>query len=596
MKFRNNEKGITLISLIITIIIILLLTAVSLSGTFGGGNVIERAQEAIYKSDVKDLKDLWESKIADIDASNINFDSLEDAIGESQVPRAFRGIFAIENGRLVYLDGVLDAEKEQWMNDVGIFKMFMNMIQIDIMASVKSISQSEIIKTKPVDVVLVLDCSTSMNTAVAYSTRFKNLVPAVDKIMATILEANPENRIAIVKFCEKASVVLDLDHYSKIGENYMYLDNKNNAKFDSNIQTVSSYTLDSGTGIQMGVALGESIFQARSAAEKAERLDFMILLGDGAPNYMMYGADYDDVSYLKSAKGAGQHEKLNGYIYSPGEDSINSAYHTINFLSSVKANHSGLKMFTINFSDSYLSKVVMNPTQENINNLLNTKDYDLYKDHKNYRASGSNYYCSYATDIKNCTSYADQSFSGEFDASALAGVFQQIGESILKDQIQETKIDTVEKATTLVIDESMRYKDEENNQEVIFKLDLGGEVKVRLTAGVFVPTGEKTEDDKIIREVDPSRTVKYEKTYSVVDIQNGIDPNLMISGGSVIWNVASDFSTKEELQSTAVRTKAINEAKSKFTYNEAADEAIDISKVEIVVPVYQAEVIPLGGN
>ena len=595
MKFRSNEKGITLISLIITIIIILLLTAVSLSGTFGGGNVIDRAQEAIYKSDVKDLKDLWESKIADIDASNINFDSLEDAIGESQVPREFRGVFAIENGKLVYLDGVVDPEKEQWMNDVGIFKMFMNMIQIDIMASVKSISQSEIIKTKPVDVVLVLDCSTSMNNAVANSTRFKNLVPAVDKIMTTILEANPENRIAIVKFCEEASVVLNLKHYSKTGDKYMYLDNRNNAKFDSNIPTVSSYALDSGTGIQMGVALGESIFQARPAAEKAERLDFMILLGDGAPNYMMYGADYDDISYLKTAKGAGQHSVLNGYIYSPGEDSINSAYHTINFLSSVKANHSGLKMFTINFSDSYLSKVVMNPTQENINNLLNTNDYDLYKDHKNYRASGSNYYCSYTTAIKNCTSYADESFSGEFDSSKLSEIFQQIGESILKDQIQETKIDTVEKATTLVIDESMRYKDEENNQEVIFKLDLGGDVKVRVTAGVFVPTGEKTEDDKIIREVDPTRTVKYEKTYSVVDIQNGIDPNLMISGGSVIWNVASDFSTKEELQSTAVRAKAINEAKSKFTYNEAADEAIDISKVEIVVPVYQAEVIPLGG-
>ena len=141
----------------------------------------------------------------------------------------------------------------------------------------------------------------------------------------------------------------------------------------------------------------------------------------------------------------------------------------------------------------------------------------------------------------------------------------------------------------------MRYKDEENNQEIIFKLDLGGDVKVRVTAGVFVPTGEKTEDDKIIREVDPTRTVKYEKTYSVVDIQNGIDPNLMISGGSVIWNVASDFSTKEEFQSTAVRAKAINAAKSKFTYNEAADEAIDISKVEIVIPVYQAEVVPLGG-
>lgn len=600
MKFRSNEKGITLISLIITIIIILLLTAVSLSGAFGGGNIIERAQEAIYKSDVKDLKDLWESKIADIDASNINFDSLEDAIGESQVPREFRGVFAIENGKLVYLDGVVDAEKEQWMNDVGIFKMFMNMIQIDIMASVKSISQSEIIKTKPVDVVLVLDASTSMEeNASDGKSRYKNLVPAVNDVMDVILSGNEENRVAVVQFAKDSTTLVPLGHYSvPEGQSYMSLTNGRTdevAQFNSSISGAKKYTLKAGTGIMLGIARAEAIFQARTEAEKKDRLDYIILLSDGAPNYIRFDATYNMVSSLSTASGTGNFNMSSTNIYANKENSLNSAYHTIKWMETIKNNHSGLKFYTINFSDSVLSKAVMNPTTENITTLLSrSNNYVIATD-----ASGTTYRNKenqYKELIKTVSPYAEASFSGEFDASALAEIFQQIGESILKDQIQETKIDTVEKATTLVIDESMRYKDEENNQEIIFKLDLGGEVKVRVTAGVFVPTGEKTEDDKIIREVDPTRTVKYEKTYSVVDIQNGIDPNLMISGGSVIWNVASDFSTKEELQSTAVRAKAINEAKSKFTYNEAADEAIDISKVEIVIPVYQDSVVPLGGE
>ena len=574
MKFRNNEKGITLISLIITIIIILLLTAVSLSGTFGGGNVIERAQEAIYKSDVKDLKDLWESKIADIDASNINFDSLEDAIGESQVPREFRGIFAIENGRLVYLDGVLDAEKEQWMNDVGIFKMFMNMIQIDIMASVKSISQSEIIKTKPVDVILVLDASSSMKeTSADGSVRYKNLVPAVNGIMKLILEADPANRIGIVQFYSTYKNLLSLQHYTiSNGEDYITTGSSKGV-FNSYLTPpkTNDYQLVSGTNVQIGIARAEQMFKQRSESEKKDRLDYMIVLSDGEATTYGTNVTYDKItaSSMPDMKTSGNNA---------------AAYETIMTLEDIAKKHEGLKIYTINYTKNNVrSYAVMEPNETNITNYVNKLS-----------SSEKNKY----SNIKNMLpfSYPTAAFSGEFTADELSGIFEQIGNSILEDQVQETKIDTVEKATTLVIDESMRYKDEENNQEVIFKLDLGGEVKVRLTAGVFVPTGEKTEDDKIIREVDPSRTVKYEKTYSVVDIQNGIDPNLMISGGSVIWNVASDFSTKEELQSTAVRTKAINEARSKFTYNEAADEAIDISKVEIVVPVYQAEVIPLGGK
>lgn len=590
MRFVRNEKGITLINLIITIIIILILTGVSLSGTLGNGSIINRAQEAIYKSDVKDLKDLWESKIADIDASNLNFDSLEEVLGEDQIPEDLRGIFAVENGKLVYKDDTITKEQEKWMNEVGIYAMYVNPIEIEILASVKTVTQTQVTTSKPVDVVVVIDASTSMeDSASDGNARYKNLIPAVNSVMDVILSANEKNRVAVVQFAKDSTTLLPLGHYSvPEGEEYFSLNTGKGSsgvgKFNSSISGTTNYNLKAGTGIMLGIARAEYIFQQRTETEKKDRSDFIILLSDGAPNYIRFDATYSMVSALKDASGTGSFNMSDTYIYANKEKSLNSAYHTIKWMETIKSNHEGLKFYTINFSEDTLSEMVMNPTSENITALLNSsKNYVIADDYKN-----TTYYNNedaYKELIKTVSPYAEASYSGEFSETDLKNIFTTISESILESTNSETSLETVEKSTTLVINDKMEYTDE-NGNPITYALDTTGNVTVRVTASVFVPTDKYDDEGNIIREADSSRSNTYEKVYTVTEVMNGADPSLSMSGGSIVWNVSSDFSAKT---TSNVRGLALQALENLYTYNEDANEAIDISKVQIVVPVYIEE-------
>ena len=46
MKFKNNVKGITLIALVVTIIVLLILAGVAINLTIGDNGIITRAQQA----------------------------------------------------------------------------------------------------------------------------------------------------------------------------------------------------------------------------------------------------------------------------------------------------------------------------------------------------------------------------------------------------------------------------------------------------------------------------------------------------------------------------------------------------------------------
>ena len=56
---RNNlgEKGITLIALVVTIVVLLILAGVSINALFGNNGIIEKAQEAQNKMDEAQQKD-----------------------------------------------------------------------------------------------------------------------------------------------------------------------------------------------------------------------------------------------------------------------------------------------------------------------------------------------------------------------------------------------------------------------------------------------------------------------------------------------------------------------------------------------------------
>ena len=51
MKIKNKEKGITLIALVVTIVVLLILAGVSVNALFGNSGIIEKAKEAQNKMD-----------------------------------------------------------------------------------------------------------------------------------------------------------------------------------------------------------------------------------------------------------------------------------------------------------------------------------------------------------------------------------------------------------------------------------------------------------------------------------------------------------------------------------------------------------------
>ena len=60
MKIKNKEKGITLIALVVTIVVLLILAGVSVNALFGNSGIIEKAKEAQNKMDEAKNNDLAE--------------------------------------------------------------------------------------------------------------------------------------------------------------------------------------------------------------------------------------------------------------------------------------------------------------------------------------------------------------------------------------------------------------------------------------------------------------------------------------------------------------------------------------------------------
>ena len=57
LKFKNDKRGITLIALIITIIILLILAGISIAALTGDSGIIERAKNAKKESEISSLKE-----------------------------------------------------------------------------------------------------------------------------------------------------------------------------------------------------------------------------------------------------------------------------------------------------------------------------------------------------------------------------------------------------------------------------------------------------------------------------------------------------------------------------------------------------------
>ena len=122
------KKGISLIVLIITIIIILILTgAVILS--FVDNNPIDRANEAVFKSDVSNLKSSVVLYVLNqIDETTtttaglmeeINLENVNSIVPE--IETEYTGYFKVQKGKLVYNATVVTSETQKtWLSELGV--------------------------------------------------------------------------------------------------------------------------------------------------------------------------------------------------------------------------------------------------------------------------------------------------------------------------------------------------------------------------------------------------------------------------------------------------------------------------------------------
>ena len=121
MKLKSN-KGITLVALVITIVVLLILAGVTLSLTLGQNGIITKAQLAQSKMDEAAFKEDLELKLinSQLQASGELFDDLKAIYGEEnveQMPGISDGYYLENNGKIytVYSDGdVVEGKVEGW--------------------------------------------------------------------------------------------------------------------------------------------------------------------------------------------------------------------------------------------------------------------------------------------------------------------------------------------------------------------------------------------------------------------------------------------------------------------------------------------------
>lgn len=123
---KNNQKGITLIALIITIIIMLILVAVTINVALNGG-LFTRAREATMKTEIQQIKEqLLIEKATQMADNEINGTtgysiSIDDLDISSELKNKYRNKLIISpDGDLKYNEENMTEEEKTYMESIGI--------------------------------------------------------------------------------------------------------------------------------------------------------------------------------------------------------------------------------------------------------------------------------------------------------------------------------------------------------------------------------------------------------------------------------------------------------------------------------------------
>ncbi len=117
-KERKNEKGITILALVITVIVILILAGITIGTISGDDGAIINASKAKFRTEIRDIQEKIElEEINHNDGEDFQFESLEDLIGRTD---EYNEILSIENGNLVYDPEKVSDKQKEWLEEMDI--------------------------------------------------------------------------------------------------------------------------------------------------------------------------------------------------------------------------------------------------------------------------------------------------------------------------------------------------------------------------------------------------------------------------------------------------------------------------------------------
>ncbi len=140
---RKNDKGITLLALVITIIVLLILVGVTISTITGDDGTIVNASKAKFRTEIKDIEEKIElEEINHNNGEDFQFGTLKDLIGRED---AYNEILYMEDGKLVYIEDKVSDKQAKWLEEMGISAK-QNIIPIYTGEQFKKIGTGEEIK------------------------------------------------------------------------------------------------------------------------------------------------------------------------------------------------------------------------------------------------------------------------------------------------------------------------------------------------------------------------------------------------------------------------------------------------------------------
>ena len=112
----KQRKGVTLIALVVTIIVLLILAGVSIAMLTGNNGIITQAEKAKFFTEVQEINERVELSSLD---GNSNFGKISDVLN---IDSNYNDKLEIENGKLVYIDGEFSNTELEWLSELGIEK------------------------------------------------------------------------------------------------------------------------------------------------------------------------------------------------------------------------------------------------------------------------------------------------------------------------------------------------------------------------------------------------------------------------------------------------------------------------------------------